>query len=84
MNPDDKSHPRFKEVADLAPLLYSRWVYERESRGGVQCFGIHFSTPEFGHWPFLATSEIQGWVPAGVGVWAGQGLGWGLPGQQHT
>ena len=24
VNPDDKSHPRFKEVADLAPLLYSR------------------------------------------------------------
>ena len=30
VNPDDKSHPRFKEVADLAPLLYSRW----EGRAG--------------------------------------------------
>lgn len=24
MNPDDKSHPKFKDVADLQPLLYSR------------------------------------------------------------
>jgi hypothetical protein len=24
VNPDDKAHPRFAEVADLAPLLYSR------------------------------------------------------------
>lgn len=24
VNPDEKSHPRFAEVADLAPLLYSR------------------------------------------------------------
>jgi len=26
VNPDDKSHPRFPEVADLEPLLYSRCV----------------------------------------------------------
>jgi glycyl-tRNA synthetase (class II) len=26
VNPDDKSHPRFSEVADLEPLLYSRCV----------------------------------------------------------
>lgn len=24
VHPDDKSHPRFPEVADLEPLLYSR------------------------------------------------------------
>jgi hypothetical protein len=24
VNPDDKNHPRFQEVADLEPLLYSR------------------------------------------------------------
>lgn len=32
VNPDEKDHPRFKEVADLAPLLYSRELQMGEEK----------------------------------------------------
>ena len=39
VNPDDKSHPKFKEVADLAPLLYSRYRGEKKEAWGRGVYG---------------------------------------------
>lgn len=45
MNPDDKSHPKFKDVADLQPLLYSRCELVWKLCGGHVGLGcLHFGT----------------------------------------
>jgi glycyl-tRNA synthetase (class II) len=48
VNPDDKRHPKFKNVAPLQPLLYSRAVQMGELATGVCSCPLLLLHPVYG------------------------------------